>query len=107
MKGLKSRAFSKKSQFWSIFEISLEFIPSLSGVVVIVGRHYLVLLGSKLIIIITCYDFIVTVPKSGFRYISRKRDETGSATNGLTTFVYEFFSVWEGFMPFACLTRKL
>ena len=54
-----------------------------------------------------CYDFIVKILKSGFRYISLKRDEVGIATNGLKTSVYKFSSVWESLVTFAWLSRKL
>ena len=58
-------------------------------------------------IIITCYDFIVKILKSGLRYISRKRDELGNASNDINTFLYKFSSVGEGFIPFACPNQKL
>ena len=102
---MKSRAFSKKSQFWSIFEISLDLIPSQSRVVIYVRRHNLALLGITFIIIMTCYGFIVKNTKIDFRYIPRKRDELDKAFNGLITFVYKFFSVGEGLVLFAFCSR--
>lgn len=104
---MSSRAFLRKSQFCSIFEIPLEFNPSQSEAVINFNRQYLDLLGKKLVVIMFRYDFIVKKLKPGFRYISLKRDELDFVRNGLKTFLYEFFSVGESLFQFAKPSQNL